>query len=138
MSRFLFVVPPLVGHINPTVGLGAALAEQGHEVAWAGHAELVTRLVGTQATVFPCTLPGTGDGAVGDRDSSLRGPAALKFLWESFLIPLAEAMIPGVNAAVDEFKPDVIVVDQQTVAGAVVAERLGIPWATSEIGRAHV
>lgn len=133
MSRFLFVVPPLVGHINPTVGVGVGLAEQAHEVAWAGHEELVTRLVGPQAKVFPCAVPGTGtgDGAVGGRSADLRGPAALKFLWEAFLIPLAEAMIPGVGAAVDEFKPDVIVVDQQAVAGAVVAERLGIPWATS-------
>jgi len=132
MTRFLFVVPPLVGHINPTVGLGTGLAEQGHEVAWAGHAQLVARLVGPQAKVFPCAVPGgTGDGAVGARSADLRGPAALKFLWEAFLIPLAEAMIPGVDAAVGEFKPDVIVADQQAVAGAVVAERLGIPWATS-------
>ena len=128
MSRFLFVVPPLVGHINPTVGLGARLAEQGHEVAWAGHPEFVSRLVGPQVTVFPCAVP---ESAAVERPADLRGPAALKYLWESFLIPLAEAMIPGVDAAVDEYKPDVLVVDQQAVAGAVVAERLGIPWATS-------
>ena len=128
MSRFLFVVPPLVGHINPTVGLGAQLTEQGHDVAWAGHPEFVTRLVGPQATVFPCAVP---ESAGADRPADLRGPAALKFLWEAFLIPLAEQMIPGVDAAVDEFKPDVLVVDQQAVAGAVVGERLGIPWATS-------
>ena len=30
MSRFLFVVPPLVGHINPTIGVAAALVERGH------------------------------------------------------------------------------------------------------------
>ncbi len=34
MSRFLFVVPPLAGHINPTVGVAAALDDlfQGVEV----------------------------------------------------------------------------------------------------------
>ena len=36
MSRFLFVVPPLTGHINPTVAVGAELTARGHEVAWAG------------------------------------------------------------------------------------------------------
>ena len=127
MSRFLFVVPPLVGHINPTVGLGARLAAEGHEVAWAGHPEFVARLVGPRATVFPCAVPDV----TADRPAELRGPAALKFLWESFLIPLGESMIPGVEAAAEAFKPDVMVVDQQAVAGAVVAERLGIPWATS-------
>ncbi|HWG23882.1 glycosyltransferase [Actinospica sp.] len=138
MSRFLFVVPPLIGHVNPTVGLGARLAEQGHEVAWAGHAELIERLAGPRATVFACAVPGTGDGAVAGRAAELRGPAALKFLWESFLIPLAEAMIPGVDAAVHEFQPDALVVDQQTVAGSVVAERLGIPWATSATAAAEL
>ena len=130
MSRFLFVVPPLVGHVNPTVGVAAALVRQGHEVAWAGHAEFVARLVGPGATVFPCAVPESAGGAV-ERPAELRGPAALKFLWETFLVPLAEAMIPGVEAAVDRFGPDVVVVDQQAVAGAVVAQRRGIPWATS-------
>ena len=127
-QKYLFVVPPLVGHINPTVGLGARLVEQGHEVGWAGHPEFVTRLVGPAATVFPCAVP---ESIGAERPADLRGPAALKYLWEAFLIPLAEAMMPGVNAAVREFDPDVLVVDQQAVAGAVVAERLGLPWATS-------
>ena len=35
MSRILFVVPPLTGHINPTVAVGAELAARGHDVAWA-------------------------------------------------------------------------------------------------------
>lgn len=130
MSRFLFVVPPLVGHINPTLGVAAALARRGHEVAWAGQPELVARLAGPQARVLPCAGPEAGGGAV-TRPGDLRGPAALKFLWETFLIPLAEAMIPGVYAAMDAFEPDVLAVDQQAVAGAVAAERRGVPWATS-------
>jgi MGT family glycosyltransferase len=40
-------------------------------------------------------------------------------------------MVAGVDAAVDSFRPDVLVVDQQAIAGAVVARRRGLPWATS-------
>jgi MGT family glycosyltransferase len=130
MRRFLFVVPPLVGHINPTVGVAAALAQHGHQVAWVGVAELVKYLVGPQATVFGCAGPLPGEGGT-YRSPQLRGPAAFKFLWERFLGPLAEAMLPGVQAAVDRFAPDVLVVDQQAVAGGLVAERAGLPWATS-------
>ncbi|MGH8884007.1 MAG: glycosyltransferase [Egibacteraceae bacterium] len=130
MSRFLFVVPPLAGHVNPTVGVAAALAGRGHQVAWAGVAELVRPLVGAQATVFGCAGPLLGDGGVG-RPAGLRGPAALRFLWEGFLCPLAEAMVPGVQTAVERFGPDVVVADQQAVAGALVAERAGLVWATS-------
>ncbi|MDW4904621.1 glycosyltransferase [Streptomyces sp. ADMS] len=131
MSRFLFVVPPLVGHINPAVGVAAELASRGHEPAWAcADPGLVRRLAGDGATVFPCAgpVPGSGDGV---RPPDLRGPEALKFLWERFLAPLAEEMAPGVAAAVGEFGPDVVVADQQALAGGLVAERLGLPWATS-------
>ncbi|MEV1084648.1 glycosyltransferase [Streptomyces sp. NPDC050211] len=131
MSRFLFVVPPLVGHINPAVGVAAELTARGHRVAWAcADPGLVLRLAGGKAVVFSCDgpVPGAGDGV---RPPDIRGPEALKFLWERFLAPLAEAMAPGVAAAVREFGPDVVVADQQALAGGLVAERLGVPWATS-------
>lgn len=127
MSRFLFVVPPLVGHLNPAVGVAAELTARGHRVAWAcADPELVGRLAGPGAgPVFAC-----GGAPPGERPADLRGPEALRFLWEWYLLPLAEAMAPGVRAAVEAFRPDVVVADQQAFA-ALVAERLGLPWATS-------
>ncbi|MFG2126827.1 glycosyltransferase [Streptomyces sp. NPDC048751] len=127
MSGFLFVVPPLTGHINPTVGVAAELRARGHRVAWVcADARLVRGLAGDDAEVFACA--GAPEGS---RPPELRGPEALRFLWEWYLLPLAEAMAPGVRMAVAEFRPDVVVADQQAFAGALVAERLGVPWATS-------
>jgi MGT family glycosyltransferase len=40
-------------------------------------------------------------------------------------------MLPGVRAAALDFQPDVMVVDQQAIAGGIVARSLGVPWATS-------
>ncbi len=130
MSRFLFVVPPLVGHVNPTVGVAAALVERGHQVAWAGAGEFVRRLVGLDAEVYSCAVPESVD-TCARRPPGLRGPAWLKFLSERFFIPLAEAMVPGVVEAVERFAPDVLVVDLEAFAGWLVAERMGLPWATS-------
>jgi hypothetical protein len=128
MSRFLFVVPPLVGHVNPTVGVAAELTARGHRVAWVcPDPELVAGLAGRSAG----PVLGCGGVPAGERPADLRGPEALKFLWEWYLLPLAEAMAPGVRAAVEQFRPDVVVADQQAFAGALVAERLGLPWATS-------
>jgi UDP:flavonoid glycosyltransferase YjiC (YdhE family) len=127
VSRYLFVVPPLVGHVNPTVGVAAELAARGHEVAWTGLPELVRPLVGPHATVLPCGAPAGGL----DRPTALRGPAALRFLWLDFLIPLAGAMLPGVLDSIEDFGPDVLVADQQAVAGGIAAERCALPWATS-------
>ncbi|CAM3294592.1 glycosyltransferase [Kibdelosporangium persicum] len=131
--RFLFVVPPLTGHINPTVGVGEELRRRGHDVAWVGHPATLEALLPEQATVFPAL----DDRLEADirrarlRWLELKGFAVLKFLWEEFLIPLAHAMIPGVQDAVKEYQPDVLIADQQALAGPVVARELGIPWVTS-------
>jgi MGT family glycosyltransferase len=133
MSRFLFVVPPLVGHTLPTVALGEELVDRGHQVAWAGHAETVGPLLPPGARLIPIAANFGGQtlSQVRRRSVGLRGAAAFRFLWADFLIPLAVAMVPGVVAAVDEFAPDVLVVDQQALAGALVARQRGLPWATS-------
>ena len=39
-------------------------------------------------------------------------------------------MRPGIDAAVTEFAPDVVCVDQQAVAGGIVARQRALPWAT--------
>ncbi|MEU7579255.1 glycosyltransferase [Streptomyces sp. NPDC041068] len=126
MSRFLLVVPPLVGHINPLVGVAAELEARGHRVAWAGHPEPIAQLVGPEAESYACATPQELT-----RPPELRGVAALQFLWQKCFGPLADAMAPGVERAVDAFRPDVVVADQQALAGALVAERRGIPYATS-------
>ena len=132
MGRFLFVVPPLAGHTFPTVAVGQELAWRGHTVAWAGDPRYLDPLLPTGTALIPV---GTGihheRGVQPHRPHGLRGAAALKFLWEDYLIPLAHAMIPETEAAAEEFRPDVMIVDQQALAGALVARQRGLPWATS-------
>jgi UDP:flavonoid glycosyltransferase YjiC (YdhE family) len=133
LSRFLIVVPPLAGHVNPTVAVGRELQRRGHEVAWAGHPELVAPLLPADCRLWPAG----GDFSVEEmaaaraRWLNLRAFAALAALWDEVLLPLGVAMVDGVEAAVDAYRPDVIIVDQQALAGAVVARRRGLPWATS-------
>jgi MGT family glycosyltransferase len=131
--RFLFVVPPLPGHVRPTVALGAELTRRGHQVAWAGHPNGVTALLDRGARLFPTRDTGftTRLGRAREARLTLRGPAALRFLWEDFIVPLGHGMVPGVEAAVEEFRPDVIVSDRLAPAGALVARLRGLPWATS-------
>ncbi|WP_131785196.1 glycosyltransferase [Protofrankia symbiont of Coriaria ruscifolia] len=132
MSRFLFVVPPLTGHVNPAVGIAGELAERGHEVAVAGHAGVVGPLLTPGLTLLPLagTLRDSDQAAVEEKSRKLRGPASLKFLWKDFLIPLAVSMVDEVEAKVDQFAPDVLVVDQQAVGAALVARRRALPWVT--------
>lgn len=133
MSRYLFVVPPLAGHINPTVAVGGELQRRGHEVAWVGHPATLRALLPDGARVFPALDDKLEEDIRNARKRwlELRGIAVLKFLWEEFLIPLAYAMVPGVRYAVHEFAPDVVIADQQALAGPVVAMSTCTPWVTS-------
>ncbi|MFE1409656.1 glycosyltransferase [Streptomyces sp. NPDC058746] len=135
--RVLFTVPPLAGHVNPTVAVGAELAARGHEVAWTGPAPALAALLPARARILPAGEEDEGHetggayAALHERWRDLRGVGALRFLWEEALVPLARAMVPGVTRAVQAFEPDLLVADQQALAGPLVARRFGLPWATS-------
>jgi MGT family glycosyltransferase len=133
MARFLFVVPPLQGHVNPTVSVGRELARRGHDVAWTGLPGAVDPLLPADAPFLPTGTPEALSHVDGlrDRSKGLRAAAAFKFLWENVLLPLADAMAEGVDEVVGRWKPDVVVADQQTLAGAAAALRHDVPWATS-------
>jgi UDP:flavonoid glycosyltransferase YjiC (YdhE family) len=133
VGRFLFVVPPLHGHTNPTLAVGRALAARRHHVAWTGYPDPLRSLLPPDAEMISVfdSMPSEIVNAVSEKSLGLRGASALKFLWEDFQLPLARAMIDGVEKAVDLFKPDVLIVDQQALAGAIVAQRRKLAWATS-------
>jgi MGT family glycosyltransferase len=134
MGRFLIVVPPLVGHTNPTVPLGRELERRGHAVAWSGHRDVVAGLLPSGATFLPAAdrvLPEVEAAMDAHLAKGSSGIANFTALWSDFAFPTARQMIPGVLAAVDRFEPDVVVADEHAMAGAVAAELRGLPWATS-------
>lgn len=57
------------------------------------------------------------------------GTTAGQAFLDGYVLPLARFIIGAVDRAVESFEPDVLVVDQHAVAGALVAFRRGIPWA---------
>ncbi|GGV06442.1 glycosyl transferase [Actinomadura cremea] len=131
--RFLFAVPPVARHVLPTVAVAAELAGRGHKVAWTGD----------RTALEPLLRPGSRVYSAGDdaftahlRETRagrlrLRGPAALRSHWEDVVVPLGHAMLPGVDTAIDRFRPDALVCDQQVLAGPVAARLRGLPWATA-------
>lgn len=131
--RFLFAVPPVARHVVPTVALAAELAGRGHKVAWTGDRAVLepllrpgSRIYTAADDAFTAHLRETREGR-----ARLRGPAALRSHWEDVVVPLGHAMLPGVDAAIDRFRPDALICDQQVLAGAVAARLRGLPWATA-------
>jgi MGT family glycosyltransferase len=138
--RILFVVPPLTGHINPTIAVARELQGRGHGVAWVGHPAALTRLLPSDANIFALddTVPTDLSAMRAEQAKASRGLRAFKFLWEDFFIPLAKASVPGVREAMDNFDPHLVVVDQQALAGAIVCRERNIPWAMSATTSAGV
>ncbi|WP_045075835.1 glycosyltransferase [Psychromicrobium lacuslunae] len=128
--RILIVTPPLVGHISPLLGVAAELEARGHLIAWADIAGFQRRLLPPTATSYPCRS-GWPDDLAPSRPDNLKGPAALKFLWEDIFVPLARGMADDLAEAAQDFRAELLLVDQQALAGAIVAERLGLPWVSS-------
>lgn len=123
MSRFLFVAPPLAGHVYAAGAVARALADRGHEVAWAGPETALRRMLGDGTTVYSTGMRPYR----GQRD---RGFQAVRSLWTGFVLPYAKFTLPAVEKAVVAFAPDVVAADQHALAGAVAAHRQGVPWAS--------
>jgi MGT family glycosyltransferase len=145
MARFAFIVPPLTGHVNPTLSLGAELLQREHEVGWISlDASLENRL--PQGGRLLLLQYDQND--VEKRDSeqyldqitkkNVSGIESIKFLYEEVLIPLNRYMFEGITTILDAFKPDVIINDHQLFSGAIAAYKMQIPYATSVTAPAAV
>jgi len=123
VSRLLIAVPPLTGHLNPASALAAELTRRGHQVCWVGSEAVLRPVLGPDAVVHP-----TGSRIL--REQSGHGAAAVASLWQRFLVPYTKFTLPAVQRAVDAVGPDLVLTDQQMFAGALVAHRGGLPWAS--------
>ncbi|MCP4781422.1 MAG: glycosyltransferase [Hyphomicrobium sp.] len=133
MSRFLFVVPPLYGHINPTLPVGLQLTKRGHDVAWVGVDGVGNMLPEGVAAIELGARIDPPDPVMAGRPVPLRGYAAYRFLMNEVIVPMAKVMTPRMGRVIDEFRPNALFVDQLTLAGGFAARQRGLPWATSSV-----
>lgn len=132
MARILFTAPPLTGHLNPALAVAAVLRAQGHRIAWAVH-----------RAVSDCLPPGDGAYFLDDHSdikgattttasaaAAVRGAATMRLFFADYAVPMADRAVASLTAAARAFAPSVVVVDQQMLAGALVARKLDIPWVT--------
>jgi len=137
MSRFLFIVPPFLGHINPTLGIGGSLLEKGHKVTWIGLKEIPNEFIpdggrfvviqqeADQQERLDCILDKQDSGP------SMVSVDILKFAMEETYIPFCDMMMNGVLDIIDEFKPHIILHDENMFCGPIAATLRKIPYATS-------
>lgn len=127
--RVLFACTQGAGHFNPLVPFVEACRRGGDEVLVVGPpplAESVERLG------FPFWLgaapPAEQLGSVLARVATLSYDEGMRLvIGEIFATLNVRAMLPGMRAAVRDWRPDVIVREPAEFASAVVAEEIGVP-----------
>ncbi|MDQ1741594.1 MAG: hypothetical protein QOE53_3246 [Pseudonocardiales bacterium] len=134
--RILFASTPGAGHFGPLVPFANASRRAGHEI-------LVAAPISAQARVERAGLPFISFADPLDRDL---GPVWARVgaatpeeandivLGELFGRVRAGAALPGLELAMDAWRPDVVVRESAEFASAVAAEARGIPVVRTGIG----
>lgn len=137
-SRFLFIVPPLTGHVNPTLGLGTELLNKGHEVAWISFDPQLEKRIPDGGTFLLLEADISEEDKERIKTEMLElgkktvyGLDSLKFLYDEVLVPMNAGMLDGIKKLIDSYKPDIIINDHQIFAAPVAAIQKGIPYVTS-------
>jgi UDP:flavonoid glycosyltransferase YjiC (YdhE family) len=127
MARILFTVPPLTGHLNPALAVAAVLSAQGHEVAWAVHRKQLGDKLPPRARVYP--LDHATEDQLEISAPTVRGLESVRLFFEDYTMPIAQRLLEPLEAIARDFCPEVMVVDHQMPAGALVARKLpGRRW----------
>lgn len=137
-GRFLFIVPPLTGHVNPTLGLGAELLKNKHEVAWISIDPQLEKRIPNGGTFLLLDTDINKHEKERIKNEILElgkkavyGLDSLKFLYDDVLTPMNMGMLDGIKKLIDAYKPNIIINDHQIFAAAVAAIQKNIPYVTS-------
>ena len=136
--RALFSSTAGAGHFTPMVPLAHACRAAGHDVAVAAPASFAAAVARAGLEHLPfADVPAEQMGAVFSRLPDLPSDEANEVVIREVFAGLdARAALPGLDAIVRSWRPDVIVRDPAEFASYVVAERHAVPHASVAIGPA--
>jgi MGT family glycosyltransferase len=126
MARVLAYTSATPGHAFPPVGMLAELHRRGHEVHVRTQAQDVGRLCELGLRAAPLD-PRIEAKEFDDWRASSQIKAMRRVL--RLYAEFAELEIPDARRAIEEVRPDVVIMDVQCEGGSFVAEASGLPWA---------
>ncbi|MGR3318546.1 MAG: nucleotide disphospho-sugar-binding domain-containing protein [Candidatus Anammoxibacter sp.] len=138
MAKFLFTVMPGSGHINPTLPIATELKKRGHDVGYATGADF-QNIITSEGLRFFSVGPAGLKSAI--KETSKIGNITNNYLKNTglladyyflkLILEMNVMSIDSMRSVVKQFRPDVIVCDFFTHAGAQIAEVFNLPWATT-------
>jgi MGT family glycosyltransferase len=116
MSKFLFTVWPLTGHIHPNLAIATELQKLGHRVAFYTGSRARAMVEGAGFEYFP--LRKVDENLIEEMFLSPRGiqsananPFRLRDRWRQCVLDSAPAQLEDLNEVMASWQPDVIVCD---------------------------
>jgi UDP:flavonoid glycosyltransferase YjiC (YdhE family) len=137
--KILFSSSPGVGHVQPAIGLALAARRRGHEIAWATARDTAPLLHAQSISVFDAGEPlATCRAAYRARwpeavNHQGRDGAAFTFS-RQFGNVIATSMLPGLERAIRDFRPNLIVSETGAVAAPLAARKFGVRQITHAFG----
>lgn len=133
MTHIAFLIPPLSGHINPTLGVVAELAARGHQVSYPVTGDFSARAgqAGARCMAYRTTMRPASDAPAGVQSSGERFTAGDFIRAQRGQLREAAAVLPVLAGAFGRDVPDVAVCDPIWWAGRVLAAQWGVPTVKS-------
>jgi UDP:flavonoid glycosyltransferase YjiC (YdhE family) len=137
VMRILFTTTAGLGHFHPLVPLARAAAKAGHEVAFACPKSLCARVEASGFRAYPLednTGPDPERDVLMERAQQAAPGTANRIIGAEMFVGIgARRALPKMIALVQSWKPDLIVRDEYELAGALAAERFGLPHAMVQV-----
>lgn len=129
MAHFAFVAPPLRGHYRPLSSLASELIARGHRATFLHHPDAAP-LVESEGAGFEAL--GRGEAPVArwtDPMARIRGLIGLGGTLDG-MIRFTDMFCAEAPSALRRIGADALIVDQMEAGGGLVAEHLGLPFAS--------
>lgn len=132
MSRILFTLTPVTGHVRPALPLARALVEEGHDVVVYTGRKFAQAVSATGAKHAPIVQGRDLDDAALDAWSLEHGapaPGIRRLQWDVLhhFVETVPGFLADIDGLVAAERPDVIVTDNAFLAGAIAARRHDLP-----------
>lgn len=134
MSRVLFVVSSERSHVNPCIGPALHLQQQGTSVAFYSFYSISDQLKRAGFGTFYSGKAESAPPVTRNRAryfaEHLKDKEWTRFSLRTAYLDRVAAQVEPLSNAVNDFRPDLMVVDPKVYEAAIVAEMKRIPWVT--------
>lgn len=135
-ARILFATTAGIGHFSPLIPFAQACARAGHEVLVAGHAEAAGTAARAGLPFQP--LPEPSDEEIASFRRGQEGISVVEAMGravsELYVRTYARTALPEMLAAIDRWRPDVVVRESAEFSSLVAAEQRQVPQVDVGVG----